>query len=98
MVKLPIIYVMLGFQFLGAPPDTSWSPMGVYASKAECMAAEEEAYKGESIHRVALKCIPYSTKVRLPNDESGGDNVVDRIPPCGRGGARQFDEACPKQD
>ena len=47
MVKLPIIYVMLGFQFLGAPPDTSWSPMWVYASKAECMAAEEEAYKGE---------------------------------------------------
>jgi hypothetical protein len=97
MVKLPIIYVMLGFQFLGAPPDPGWFLMGAYASKAECMTAEEEAYKGESIHRVSLKCVPYSTKVRLPKDGTG-DNVVDRIPPCGRGGARQFDEACPKQD
>ena len=43
MVKLPIIYVMLGFQFLGAPPDTSWSPMGVYASKAECMAGRRRS-------------------------------------------------------
>jgi hypothetical protein len=32
MVKLPIIFVMLGFQFLGAPPDPGWFLMGAYAS------------------------------------------------------------------
>jgi hypothetical protein len=44
MVKLPIVYVMLGFRILGAPdPDPGWQPLGVYTTKAECMAAEEEA-------------------------------------------------------
>jgi hypothetical protein len=96
MVKLPIVYVMFGFQFLGAPdPNPGWFPMGAYDTKASCMAAEDEAYKSENIHRVSLKCVPYSTKVRLPKDGTG-DDVEDRIPPCGRGGARQFDEACPK--
>jgi hypothetical protein len=98
MLKLPIVYVMLGFRFLGAPdPNPGWEPMGVYATKAECMAAEEEVYKSEQIHRVSLKCVSYETKVRLSKDGTG-DNVVDRIPACGLGGARQFDETCPKQD
>jgi hypothetical protein len=39
------------------------------------MAAEEEMYKSENIHRVPLKCVPYDTKMRLPKDGTG-DNVV----------------------
>lgn len=81
MLKLPIVYVMLGFRFLGAPdPNPGWEPMGVYATKAECMAAEEEVYKSEQIHRVSLKCVPYGTKVRLSKDGTG-DNVVEGYRP-----------------
>ena len=83
---------------MGAPdPNPGWFPLGVYDTMAACMAAEDEAYKGERVHRVSLKCVAYGTKARLPKDGTG-DNVVDRIPPCGIGGARQFDETCPKQD
>ena len=98
MLKLPIVYVMLGFRIMGAPdPNPSWFPMGAYATKAACMSAEEEAYKSERIHRVSLKCVPYGTDVRAPKD-GAGDDVVSRIPPCGTGGARQFDESCPKRE
>jgi hypothetical protein len=98
MLKLPIIYVMLGFRIIGAPePNPGWQPLGVYETEAACLAAEEEMYKRENIHRVSLKCVRYGTNERLLKDGTG-DNVVDRIPPCGKGGARQSDETCPKQD
>lgn len=98
MLKLPIVYVMLGFRILGAPdPHPGWQPLGAYETIAACMAAEEELYKSERIHRVSLKCVPYRTDVKLPKDGTG-DDVVSRTPPCGIGGARQFDETCPKRD
>ena len=43
MLKLPIVYVMLGFRIISAPePNPGWQPLGVYETKAAC--AEPRRY------------------------------------------------------